>query len=319
MYDNLRIQNYGLIKYEPFDGLILGTSMLQNTSAKEATQKLKHNYVNLSFSGGSFYEKMLITQFALKTKRIKSVIISLDYHFNTERRIENSFYPELYSEDSLNGKIKIYLTGKAVFCTLLRKSCDFIERNLDYPTAWFNDPEHSRRFGGFDNWLKYKEDGQIQDAFNKLLETGIDYKSEYQKYQSVIDNEIIPLFENKETSFSLIIPPYSALWWSKRKDFLKEMLRPYEYLVQKTKDYPNVKIYWFYDEDYVFDVSKYKDLGHYHKSVNSLQLDAIRNGTHLFDERNYKQKINAFIKKIRAFDLEPYLEKIRKARKENKK
>ena len=62
----------------------------------------------------------------------------------------------------------------------------------------------------------------------------------------------------------------------------------------------------------IFDISKYKDLVHYHDFVNSLQLDAIQNGTHILNTTNYKQKIETFIKKVRAFDLEPYLERIRK-------
>ena len=316
MYDNLRIQNYGLIKFGNFDGIILGTSMLENTSAAEATEKLKLSYANLSLSGGSFYEKMLIAQFAVKTKHIKSVILSLDYHFDTEKRIGNSFDPDLYGENQLAGKIRTYLTGKAVFCVLLRKKCDFVKRDTDRPKAWMDLPEHARRFGGFDNWLKYaNEDGQIQAALNDLLRNESDHKSEYAKYQSVTDNEILPLFKNKDTEFSIIVPPYSVFWWVKRKSELEEMMRPFEYLVEKTQDLPNVKIYWFYDDDYVFDISRYKDLAHYHPSVNSLQLNAIRNGTHILDKSNYRRKIDAFVKKVRAFDLEPYLEKIRRAKK----
>ena len=313
MYDNLRIQNYGLIKYEPFDALILGTSMLQNTSADEATKKLKDRYANLSFSGAGFYERFFVSNFAFRTKKIKSVILSLDYNFNKEKRIENSFYPELYSENFLSGKIKVYLTHKALLCALLRIKCGFIERNLDRPTTWNGLEPHVRHFGGFDNWLKYW-DGQMKKTFKSLLETQIDYKEEYEKYQTIFDDELLPLFENnKETSFFVIIPPYSAFWWKKRESELEGMMRPYEYLIRKTKNYPNVRIYWFYDEDYVFDIANYKDLTHYHEFVNSLQLDAIQNGTHIINESNYKQKFAAFIKKVKAFDLEPYLEKIRTA------
>lgn len=314
MYKNLRIQDYGLIKFEQFDSIIMGTSMLENTSAVEASEKIGGTYANLSVTGGSFYEKFLILQFALKTKKISSVILSLDYHFGETKAIRNSFHPELYA-GKISGKIKTYLTGKAVLCTLLRKKCDFIKRTLDRPKAWMNETEHARRFGGFDNWLKYrKEDKQIQATLYEMTQDNNDHKQAYKEYQKVIDNEILPLFENTETSFSLIIPPYSVFWWVKRKNELKEMMRPYEYLVEKTQNSPNVKIYWFYDDDYVFDISQYKDLPHYHQSVNSLQLDAIRDGTHILDMNNYKQKIAGFIKRVRAFDTEPYLRQIRDAK-----
>ena len=67
MINNPRIQNYGLIKYEPFDAVILGTSMFQNTSADEATKKLKRTYVNLSFPGATYYERFLVLNYIFRT------------------------------------------------------------------------------------------------------------------------------------------------------------------------------------------------------------------------------------------------------------
>ena len=81
MYDNLRIQDYGLIKYEDFDGIILGSSMLENSSADEVSQKIGGQWVNLSFSSARFYEKFSVLNFALRNKKLRGVIMSLDsYH-----------------------------------------------------------------------------------------------------------------------------------------------------------------------------------------------------------------------------------------------
>ena len=68
IYNNLRIQNYGIIKYTDFDSIIMGTSMLQNVSAKEASEKLGSRFVNLSISGSNFYERFKMLNFALKKK-----------------------------------------------------------------------------------------------------------------------------------------------------------------------------------------------------------------------------------------------------------
>lgn len=52
LYTNMRVQAAGIINNYDFNGLILGTSMLENTSAKEAakylTQKKELKFFNLS-------------------------------------------------------------------------------------------------------------------------------------------------------------------------------------------------------------------------------------------------------------------------------
>lgn len=45
---DMRMQARGLILYKDFDSAIIGTSMLENTSAKEANKKLGGNWINLS-------------------------------------------------------------------------------------------------------------------------------------------------------------------------------------------------------------------------------------------------------------------------------
>lgn len=312
MIDNMRIQNYGLIKYGKFDGIIIGTSMLQNTSANEASEKLGNvRFANLSISGGSFYERFRILDMALKTRHFKHVIMSFDYKFNKLNEVNKTFYPDLYSDNPIKGKIAVYSTDKALICTLLDLKCDFTDFDLDRPKAWFKIDEQSRRFGGFQNWLKYaQEDYHIKGAFNYLKSDKKHYSAENIWYKQIIDQEILPLFEHTDTEFSVIIPPYGALWWGKHKDSLDELFKPYQYLAEKADKFPNVKIYWFYDEKYIFDIAKYKDLTHYHPSLNSLQLDAIKNGTNIFNTKNCQEKFADFAAKIRNFDIDQYIRQI---------
>ncbi len=311
MYNNMRIQNYGLIKFGKFDGIIIGTSMLENTSADEATKKFNNvRFANLSVSGGSYYERFKILNMALKTKKIKHVIMSFDYNFSRSGKINTTFEPSLYSWNSIIGKAKIYSTNKALRCIFLNKQCDFIKFDINHPKAWYAKKIHNRRFGGFDNWIKFCKDDQIKDAFEQLKSENNDYSVMMAYYKEVINKEIIPLLQHEKTTFSIIIPPYSMLWWGKRKASLSELFEPYVYLIQKTAAYKNVKIYWFYDENYVSDITKYKDLTHYHHSINSLQLDAIKNGTNIINSNNYQEKFTSFRDKINNFDIQSYIDKI---------
>ena len=311
MYGNMRIQDYGLIKFGDFDGIIIGTSMFENTSAKEAGKKLNIKFANLSISGGSFYERFKILEMAFRTRPFRHVIMSLDYKFNSAHKIEKTFEPALYSQNPLKGKVAIYSTDKALKCIFQNKSCNFINLDIDHPKAWLNMKVHRRRFGGFENWLKYaKKDKQIKDAFKQLLDNRKNYSKEASAYQQIINEEILPLFRYKKTQFSIIIPPYSALWWAKRRESIDNLLKPYQYLVEQTADMPNVRIYWFYDEDFVFDVTKYKDLTHYHASINSMQLDSIKEVSHVLNKDNYRQKIKSFRDRINEFDIQRYINQI---------
>jgi hypothetical protein len=91
---------------------------------------------------------------------------------------------------------------------------------------------------------------------------------------------------------------------------LDNYFEAYSYLIKKTENMPNVKIYWFYDEDFIDNIGEYKDLIHYHYKYNSEQIDAIKNGTNIIDSENYINKFNDFKKRVHEFDIEKYLNMI---------
>ena len=89
-------------------------------------------------------------------------------------------------------------------------------------------------------------------------------------------------------------------------------MAPYMRLIEQSKDYDNVHIYWLYDEDFVFNIANYKDLTHYHYKINSLQLDFIKQHSHIININNYKQKIQTFKKQVKKIDLRYYIKQIQK-------
>ena len=52
--------------------------MLQNTSAKEANQKIGGNFVNISPAASSIAERAIILNFLFKHQKPKNIIYSLD-------------------------------------------------------------------------------------------------------------------------------------------------------------------------------------------------------------------------------------------------
>ena len=310
IYKNMRVQSYGLINFKEFDGIILGTSMLENTSASEASQKLKGHFINLSINGGRYLEESVILNYAIKKKKLKRIIMSMDFYGLDKLYLaDNTFPKELYLNDSFKEKFMFYFQSEPLKCVFLHK-CDFKKYNPKYPNAWKDKKKNKRRFGGFDNWLKYrKEDKQIKAALKQLKSSDFYENIDLDMSKRVVDELFTPLFENQKISFDLIIPPYSILWWKKLAS-REKVFAVYSYLIQKAENYPNVKVYWFYDEDFPLKIDLYKDLAHYHPSINSLQLNAIKNGTNVIDLKNHKQKFEDWENKIDKFNIQPYLDKI---------
>lgn len=75
---DIRIQAAGVINNYNFDSVILGSSMLENTSAKEAGDKLDGQWVNLSLSGSYLNERNVIMKYLFEKKNIYQIIYFLD-------------------------------------------------------------------------------------------------------------------------------------------------------------------------------------------------------------------------------------------------
>jgi len=312
IYTDMRVQDYGLVKYMDFDNFILGSSMLENTSAYEANERLGGKWINLSFGGQRSYERFMVINWALQNHKINNVIVSLDDHSFNPRHIESTFEPKLYEND-FDTKWKVYFKSNAMTCVFLGKHCRLEQTDVyNRPAAWINGEYYTRRFGGFDNWIKAeKDDGQIQDVFRMLLENNSHCDMANENYKQTIDTEIVPLFANTDTEFHVIIPPYSGLYWAYDFNNFDCRMRPYEYLIEQSQNYSNAHIYWLYDEGFVFDIDTYKDLTHHTDAINTLELDFIKNRSHVINVNNYKHKIQQFKNKVQKIDVKYYTDKIK--------
>ncbi|MDA3055038.1 MULTISPECIES: hypothetical protein [unclassified Campylobacter] len=332
IWSSMRLSAAGLIKHHDFDSLIFGTSMLENTSAKEANANLGGKFMNLSLSGSDFYERALILDFAFRHKNFKKIIYSLDTikFLNQDKGQEYYTLSEfnfLYDEDIFND-IKVYFTDeflKKIFKLGKKYQCQ--NSDFDRPNAWFKNESDSVRFGGFENWIKNKDHWHIKDNFKDIKNAVSNMKSgENQSLENLqtqilnskkyIDDYLLKFVKNKpDTEFLVFLPPYSRIhnaieFHTKKQDFLvtKEVLR---YLVEQSQIYKNLKIYAWGDTDYPDNIANYKDLTHYSHKFNSQMLLYLKDGTGLLTPENFDAYYEKFEQKSREFDLMPYYEKIK--------
>lgn len=323
-HNDMRTQAKNIIDNEKFDSILIGSSMLENTSAKEASKKLNAKFVNLSAGGSVFKERAIILNYLLKHRKIKNIIYSLDGYslVNLDNNRTFKHYEYLY-DDNLYNDFKIYINKKFIFCALSfskSKKCVGKTNDLEILTSWYE--ENKKHFDSINNWNEKSKNHLIKEFTNiKNEEKYIDLNiKENKKY--IDDNIITFIKQNPNINFYIIIPTYSRLFYkinkyteykTNKNVYYSIYKKSLIYLIQECEKYKNVKIYGFDDLDYADNIANYKDLAHYNIDMNSMQLDAIKNDTNRLTPQNIDKYFQIMEEKIKAYDIKPILKQIKDA------
>lgn len=304
---DMRKQAAGIINNYDFDSIIIGTSMLANTSSFEASSKLNSNFINISMNGSDYYERDFILSYALKNKNIKNVIYSLDYFYLYQTKSNVSDYYFLYDDIFIND-FNIYFSDK--FFQYIKNS--FLNEkkyySLEYPNEWFSDTNNSVRFGGLENWFKANNNNEIRNVFNSYILISnkiknnekislIDIDEKIKLAKEYIDKYLLlNIKEYENTKFILVFPPYTRYEYSGWKQYNQPNYEIHKaiirYLVDKSIIYKNLEIYGYEDNDFLDEIKYYKDFYHYDKSINSLMLDSFKNKTNIININNVDNYIS---------------------------
>ncbi len=331
-HSNMREQAAGVIRNWDFDSIILGTSVLENSSANEASRKLGGKFVNLSLEGGNYFERQFVLSHVLKKKKIAKVIYSLDHLGVVSREGHPTFPLEkwtyLYDDNPFNDP-QIYLNNKYMKCLLSFSSsekCLGKETDLDMPNAWFRDQEHAVRFGGLDRWFQASNNFQIKEVFKIISDTIrkikegtiVNFRNNDERIEQskrYLDETILSeVLHYSDTEFILVLPPYSRIFFAIEAQYDKPMFRVFKesirYLVTMSGQYPNLKLYGWGDHDFPDDIANYKDLFHYSEKINSWMLDAIEHKEGLLTSGNVEKYLERISEKGENYDLFELGEKI---------
>ncbi len=325
-YNNMRLQAAGIINNVDFDSIILGTSMLENTSAIEASTYLNGKFINLSLSGSDFYERAFVLEHALKKRPIKQIIYSLDHVFYNTRKTDNYNsvqWVSLYNSSFFYGLIVYF--SKSLLKNIFNDPFNFNQIKthatlnfFDRPQAWYMDKFHNSRFGGLKNWIQNREKQGINDFLFKTLKTTVE-KIEKQESEPYKGKELIEIKEYVETyllqyiksypntKFYLCFPPYYRSYYASIRQVEYEKYSIYEdvirFLVNQSKIFPNLEIYGFEDSTYVNHIENYKDQTHYNIDMNFYMLHSIANKKHLLTKDNIDTYLKTIESEALNFDL----------------
>lgn len=305
----MRLGAKGIIEHYDHDSYILGSSMLQNTSAMEASQKLGGKFVNISPANSSVAEKSIILNFLFKHKKPKNIIYSLDF-FN-DGIIGKINFTLLYDDSKFND-LEAYLNDRFLICILTFSQDHKCVGKGDIETAlqWYRDDYQQDRFGGFENWIKYNPDELKKfDLFDIKPTIFDESKVDTQKMQEFINQFTLPFIKNSpQTKFHLILPPYSRFHFKVYPEAFMERKKVILWLLKEIDELDNATIYAFDDLDYVDNIANYAgDTIHYAQDMNSLQLDAIRDKKHILTLDNAQLYFDKVEQKIKSYDIKPFI------------
>ena len=325
-HKNMRQQIAGITNNYKFDSIIIGSSILENTSAKEANTKLGGNFVNISLSGSSYYERLLIMNYIFKKHSIKKVIYSLDAGSYIHQQ---KGYPDYSLElfDYLyDGKVfndfKAYFNYNFLGCLLTfskNEQCIGSKTSLDRPNAWFNEEGNKVRYGGLDKWIEAKNSNAIKSVFKTIVSETKKIKSDEVISLKSIDTKILEskhyvditiidfVKKNPKTEFLMFFPPYSrinyALWAQYNLPYFEIHKAIIQYLVEKSEEFPNFKIYAFEDQNFLDNIANYKDTTHYHYSINSWMLSEIEEDSGRLKKENLNKYLHIITNKALMYDV----------------
>ncbi len=340
-HKNMRQQAAGIINNYDFDSIIFGTSMLENSSADEASEIFGGKFVNISMSASDFYERKFVLEYLMKNKSIKRVIYSLDadkyiYKKKGSRQYPVNSYNYLYNQNPFDD-LNVYLNDKFIRC-LVRfsksKECIGGRKGLDRPGAWFRSKSHSVRYGGLDKWFAAKNNSQIKAAFRRISSTAQNVKlgktislknikNKIERARNYMEETILDIVkEHPDIKFLMVFPPYSRMYYARWAQYDLPAFEIHKavikYLAQESDKYKNLNIYAYGDHEFVNEIKNYKDPKHYHYSVNSWMLGAMLREEGLLSINNVAHYLETVEKKAVDYDLIDLGQKIDKYMKSNK-
>ena len=283
---NMRIQALGIINAYDFDSVILGTSLLENTSSKDCNRLIGGRFVNLSLCGSSYPARKIVLEYLLARKKIKSVVYSLDYYYLAcnNMEMENTLeWTGLYKNRI--SPLLMYRHKKYIKSVLTGRNRINKLSTPDMPAGWADNPFFMNRFGGIDAWIANmdkddtrrflltrlpeaarnadKADRPLPEADARRLERSRRYAE---------DNLFSLARQYPQTRFYLVFPPY---WRFVYADWL--LSRPGDFVLHqafvrhmalRARDFDNVAVFGFEDCAFVDDVANYRDEFHYHPAIN---------------------------------------------------
>lgn len=301
--DDAVYQTAGAARNLEYDSAIVGTSMTENFHTSWFDDELGWNTMKLSYSGARTNDLQAIFQEINEHEGdIQHIFMDInDYQLTSIAWTAYVTRPDyLYDENLLNDYK--YLFNQDVLTLSVERTVSALkgtENNIDTAYTW-EDPElfgeeitlETCRALRNDLIAGQEANGLVPYEVPGTLTTEINDK--YTICQENLDNITPFIEEHPDTTFHIIIPPYSMLYWEQKvlAGTLEDTIAIYYYALEQLLEYDNVKIYYFQNEtDIITNLENYRDNCHHAPEYNRYMFDCMKNGENLLTPENCKEQL----------------------------
>ncbi len=298
--DNQRSQNDGIVKHFDYQGIITGSSMVENFRVTEAERLFGCGFVKVPLEGATFREINDLLKNALAANPdVRIVIRGLDINrLGNDKdllRTDLGEYPSyLYDSNPFND-VNYLFNRDVVFSRVIPM------------LRGRGNPEAARGITSFDEYSNWMNEEEIAFGRKSLYPDGIRMKTPVHR-EDLLDINMQDVLENTrqnivalaqaypDVTFYCFFPPYSAKWWQQEleSERLEMEIEAERIVIRELLKCSNIRLYSFNNlTEITTDLNHYKDATHYGEWINSLILRYMLEGKCLLTAENWEASLKA--------------------------
>ena len=300
LFVNERYEMAGLIRYQDYEDIVMGTSLVANYRASWFTEGTGRKTLKVTFPDGRLSEFGIALDLAFRTHgTLNTVYFCLDPNILI-REDQSVELPEYLYNDNPADDLQFYINGESL--ALAVKSMllgDDAKVPLDEAFIW--DEKYEFSWGSaFGAYIRPEKAGEPLPAGAYLAAA-----------QANMDMICSWIEEHPDTQFRIWFPPYSILYWDKaqREGTTEAILTSLEYACGRLLVYENVSIHSFlYDKWTITDLGLYTDHIHCSSEVTMKAVREMNDGGWRIWPDYYVGQIDELRKYLNSYDFDAMFE-----------
>ena len=289
---NQRYANDGIISNFDYDAMIIGTSMTENFRTSDMDAWFGVSSIKVPLAGATFKEiNQHVEKGTKENQNLKIVVRGLDFvNFTSDKdamSYDAEMYPTYLYDENIFNDVKYFLDKEVLTQSVIQDV--FLHTinggehiNFDTYSMWWDGHTFSKETA-LKSYSRPEIISEMQ-PFDEIIRERV--------YGNTMQNMIAVAEANPDITFYYYITPYSILFFDReyREGRLLKNINAAEYSAELMLEYPNIKLYSFFDlYDIICNLDNYKDLIHHSDSINVRILKWMNNDTGLLTKDNYKQ------------------------------